>query len=84
MHRRHLCKASLVGVALSLGGCLGRFDGGSSDGVETPEPVTEVGFEFSDGSDERSQDDPMIEVNVEEESATVTGTLRVVQRGDPR
>lgn len=77
MRRRQLWKTCVAGVAIPLGGCLGRLDPRSPNEVETPEPVTEAAFEFSDGSDERSQDDPMIEVNVEEESATITGTLRV-------
>lgn len=77
MRRRQICKASLAGVAIPLGGCLGRLDPRPSNEIETPEPVAEADFELSDGTDEHAQDDPIIEVNAEEESATIAGTLRV-------
>lgn len=76
MRRRRICKTGIIGLSLPLSGCLGRLDGAPSDDIETPEPVAEVEFELS-GRDEQSQDDPTIEVNAEEESATVTGTLLV-------
>ncbi|WP_336364428.1 hypothetical protein [Halalkalicoccus salilacus] len=77
MRRRQLWKTCVAGLVIPLGGCADRLDPRPSNEVDTPERVAGAEFEFSDGRDERSQDDPSIEVDAEEESATVTGTLRV-------
>ncbi|MDL5362446.1 hypothetical protein [Halalkalicoccus sp. NIPERK01] len=77
MRRRQICKVSLAGVAIPLGGCLGRLDPRPSNEIETPKPVAEADFEFSDGRYEDHRNNPTVRIDAENGRAVVTGTLLV-------